>query len=283
MDLVHIKSTNISKILLFLITGYTLISYIIIRYKSNKIFGLYNELKCYQKENFSSEQKMIFSLLPSLLTLIIGITLTVISMFVPYYCDKRLNDDVFKNISIPVTYKSHSVIMELYLHLWIVSIQLIYYKLNIKYFEIIEDFNNELKRTASEPVNDLIISTQRSVLMFTRFEYNLKNNINFIQYFIALLMITMNIMCICLLLTNSEFNLIYYQLIILYAVLMNAYFIWIQISVYFKKLVKHDLIRRLSEWQSFKQNDYLFIELEVLRVTVEHFNDDHYIHYESFL
>ncbi len=64
--------------------------------------------------------------------------------------------------------------------------QFIYYDLNIKYCDIIRDFDNELQRRISKLSLNVIVMTERTVLKLSRFDWILKTNIHFIELIILI-------------------------------------------------------------------------------------------------
>jgi hypothetical protein len=250
-------------------------SYFLIRKKSEKIFQIYYELKTYRLENFNSNRKDNFFSIISFITILLATGLTALMTF----SDQNL-DNLFKSISATTSLRPYSIIVQFYVNGWMILIQLIYYELYAQYYSNIESFNEKLK-TVSEPNPDLIIMTQKTILTFMRFHWSLKNNIDFIEYFIIVSVISRNGSLICLLISNPNLNFNSYLSIISYVIISISYFFLIQVSIFKKSIIQQELYKIIEKWQNFRRKDELSIELSVLKYTMDEFNKNKRIIEES--
>jgi hypothetical protein len=86
-----------------------------------------------------------------------------------------------------------------------------------------------------------------------RFQWNLKNNIDFIEYFIIVNVISLNGTLICLIISNPGLNFNCYWSIISYVIISISYFFLIQVLIFKKNIIQKDFYKRIEKWQNFKK------------------------------
>ncbi len=148
----------------FLMTS-NLITYTFIKFKFNEIIKLQNELKNYQIERLLKRKNKDSS---SIIAIIFSIALTIISVETVYNHPKY--KELAKEMSLYISFDQQIPIYELYLNSWMIAIQFIYYDLYIRYSDIIYEFNIEVERRKLKPSINVIVMTQRTVLMFSGFK-----------------------------------------------------------------------------------------------------------------
>lgn len=277
IDLSQTTSIIILKIIVTLFIGINMFSYLIIKYKYNYIFELYYALKSYQKQIFLNNinQKIL---------LVITLSMIVISMIFSciFFNYNPSLDNIFNDLYISIPgLRKNSTLALLLVNTYMFSIQHIYYDLNMKYLEIVKNFYIELKRKTTEPVKNVIINTQRSILMLNEFQYKLRNNVNFIKYFIILNMTAANIVMFYLFISIYEFNFKYIFLMILYTILLNTYVLFTKLLLNKKCQITKDLVNKINNWRLITKKDDTFIELDILKITINSFCDVHNIQPES--
>lgn len=243
-----------------------LISYFIIRIKSEQIFQLYYELKAYRTEHLMNNSKNIYFSIISLAYLILSIATIAMLTF-----DDQFND-LFKSLYFPTFFKLSSIVGQFYQHGWNILIQFIYYELYTQYNNIIESFNKELREKNTTPSKNVILMTQRNISNFIRFQSNLKSNISFITYFITLNLIAFNVYLLCTLISDPDLDSWSSSSTIFYVIFSILYFIWIRLSVSKKNQIEENMIKRLHKWQNFRRNREIKIELLALKREIQKFN-----------
>ncbi len=243
-----------------------LISYSVIKIKSEKIFQLFHELKAYRTEHFMNNNKDYYFSIISFAYLILSTVTTAMLTFEDQF------DDLFKSLYLPVFFKLYSIVGQFYQHGWNILIKFIYYELYTQYYNIIESFNEELKKTFTKPSKNVILIFQRNVLNFTRFQSILESNIDFIKYFAIPNLISFNVCLLCSIVSNPDLDFYCYSLIVFYVIFSILYFVWIQVSFSKKDQIKNDLTKRLNKWQKFRRNSQIGIELLILKQAIQKFN-----------
>jgi hypothetical protein len=147
-------------------------------------------------------------------------------------------------------------------------LQFIYYDLNIKYYDIIRDFDNELQKRISKLSLNVIVMTERTVLKLSRFDWILKTNIHFIEYFIVMNNICWNFILFLSLISHTINDRHEHKLIVINFILSNLYFLWTQIASRKTKFFRQKLANHLNRWQTFANEDKFSIELQVLKRSV---------------
>jgi len=254
------------KIFCTLLMTSNLITYTFIKFKFNKIIELQHELKNYQIECLLKRKNENFS---SIIAIIFSVASTIISVATVY--NHLEYKELAKEMSLYISFNQQIPVYELYLNSWMIAIQFIYYDLYIRYWNIIYEFNIEVERRIAKPSINVIFMTRRTVLMFSRFKWNLKKNLDFIKYFIFINNFSLNLVLICALITYPYFNQYHYELIISNIMLLNAYFLWTQISVHKTNYYERKLEQNLNKWQIYRQEEKIVIELKVLKRTVREF------------
>lgn len=256
----------INKIFFAILMTSILMSYIFIKIKFEKIIQIRNEFKFYQTRSFVKQRNRYFS---CIIATTFSITLTVISVMIVF------NDlqyvEYAKDVSLGISFEQQIPVLNLYINSWIISIQFIYYDLNIKYYDIIRDFDNELERRISKPSINVIVMTQRTVLKISRFHWILKRNIDFIEYFIVINNISWNIILLLSLISQTINDTHEHKLIIINFILSNLYFLWTQRASRKTKFLRQKLVKYLNRWQTFGNEEKFSIELQVLKRIVRGF------------
>ena len=163
-----------------------LISFIVLKFKSTKIFELYDRLIDYQiKSYIKYNNHYISTVIFILYTIIITWISTVIYFYDSHFSNlyKGLTE---KQNNLPISQKSQIILICFYVNAWNFLLQIIFYEFNNRYISIINAFNQEIDRKSSKPDNNVIVLSQRTVWKFTKFRYDIKKNVDFVKYFIII-------------------------------------------------------------------------------------------------
>ena len=247
----------------------TLSSYLLMKKRSEKVMKIFLKLKNHQKVNFiADESEKLRSLLP--IGVILILTFSAMSL-------TFTNKNVGKSYEIktfPIDFEKLFALSVLYLTGWTVILQTIYFELFFRYYTIIEDFNNRLKRRIAEPSPMTVINVQKSVNTFIRFQIDLSENVNILIYFIISIIIALNGIFITIVFLSPEFSLRFYLFNIIFLFSLNAHFLWTQKTLLEKRKSISELIKRLNKWQYFKKKLELSVELAVLELSLSFMGKD---------
>lgn len=211
--------------------GSKLASFVVLKYKSVKIFGLYDRLLDYQIKSFITTNESYFS---SVISILCAFVITVIGEAV-YFCDLHFTDKIYKELTVkqeylPINQKIQIFIISFYVNGWFIFIQSIYYEFNTLYTTFIEAFIEEFKRKLTKPDRNVLILTQRTVLKFCEFKFDLKKNINFIKYFLIIDMSSTSMIMIYALFNIPNYNIHINFFSIVYLFIMIVHFLWVRNS-----------------------------------------------------
>jgi len=249
-----------------------LISYTFIKFKSERIFKLYSDLKSYQREYLLNERNDKYSTVMGIILILIMTLLSILILLNDPHLDKIVNEALIR-----ISFKNLSFILSLYLNCWIISIQLIYYELKINYLIIIDSFDLELQRKSYKPSVNIIVMTERIVFKFMKFQYNLKNIVTLIPYFMIINTICLTIIMICPIISYLNYNLLHYGIVFAFIIISNASTFWTIFSTKKVGIIEKNLTQKLKSWQTFGNDENISVELQVLNVTVDQFIHNHKI------
>ena len=223
------------KLLLILTTICSVISYIIVKYRRQKIFSLYKELDIYQKRECIKSS--YFWTVITLIVFFSNICLILEIMFKITFIN-----DMFEPISIENQMKiSKSVVLFYCMGLFMVN-QLVNLEFFIKYYNITENFLNVLKNENSnenyKPSKDELITAQQTIHQFIHFQTILDKNIKCLNKLIILSNISLisgYILLILFELSNFRYNILHLRVLVI--TIMLLYFCLSQITLLIKRRI----------------------------------------------
>jgi hypothetical protein len=146
-----------------------IVSFVIIKLNSNKIFQLYDRIKKYQTEGFIKHNDY-FSTIISILFVIISTGFTTTIHFRGSHFNRIYEELIEKLDLLPVNQKIQVFYIHFYLHAWKIILELMYRHFNNRYTSIMESFIKELDRRQNRPDRSVIINAQRTLLKVMEFE-----------------------------------------------------------------------------------------------------------------
>ena len=278
MYLLHIPLTifiehNLTMILMkfgtTLMTLAHLMSYLYIRYRSEKIFELYEELKCFQKQshNTSEYRRIFFALL---------FFLPMVYFSIQILFNDTMIDQLFNIKLIQVDFMYRSVPFLFHWIGWLFALQLINHELNSRYSEIIEEFLHSLKRRNSlksyKPSKQTLIKSQSVLHKFIHFKTEINKNLKFVKVFIITEFYSYSIIFIVMfsvyLNQNNYFSCV---LVLCDFTIMTIFYCWIQFRCWIRQSYTRQISYELGKWQQFVKDIDLAVDLQVLAQTVSLF------------
>ncbi len=272
----HISFDDEIKVLIFKIScaivyASKIISFIVFKFKSTKIFELYDRLIDYQIKSYIKYYNHYISTVVFILfTIIITWISTVIYFYESHFSNiyKGLTE---KQENLPINQKSQITLVCFYVNAWNFLLQIIFYEFNNRYISIINAFNQEIDRKSSKPDNNVIVLSQRTVFKFTKFRSDIKKNVDFVKYFIVIDTFSMALIMIYVMfyVPNHDMNFNLFSFV--YLILMAIHFFWIMNSALKVGKVEKEMISKLNRWKELESDENTFIEMRVLERTVEQF------------
>jgi hypothetical protein len=264
----------ITKFMCLIICLSNLFSYLLIKFKSEEILKLNSKIRCHKNR---SSVKTINVYYPSLIAFAVWLILTTINILLRL-SDQRIEEvfhEFFSQISLSILAKSSDLFLAIvYSNAWKILIQLMYHELNIQYSSIIEAFIDEIRRKANHPDINVVRMTHRTVLEFMEIQTSLNKCEKFIKFFM-----NTDLMSMTLLFFVWNINYIsysdsyYYCLSSVYIIVLISYSLWIRFEASFSRNCEKMLKFHLDRWQHFQTNENCFIELKILKRTVQQFID----------
>jgi len=259
-----------------------IVSFLLIKYYSSKIFRVYDQIEEYQIKSFIKYDNY-FSTIISILFVFISTGLTTAIYFYDSYFNNLFKELTEKQEIIPINQKLQVFLIHFYLHAWKILLQLMYREFNTRYISIIETFIEEINRRFNKPDRNVIINAQRTVLQLIEFRSNFKKNVEFIKYFIIIDILSMFGITIYPLIYIPTYNMNFNIFCILYLILMSIHFSWtIKTELKVNKL-SEELSSKLNSWKSFRIEGINSIEMKVLERTIQLFTENDNIEAEDFI
>ncbi len=154
-----------------------LLSFLLIKIKSEKILELNSKMKNYRKLNFVKKHNINKPL-------IIAIVVWIISTIFLHHVINIKIEKLMITFGISSSNKLFlKIITTLYSHFWKLLLHLIYHELNNRYSDIVEDFALEMERKLTFPDINAIEVTHRIIIQFIDFQTSLKESVGFIKPF----------------------------------------------------------------------------------------------------
>jgi hypothetical protein len=247
-----------------------MVSILIIKYNSTKIFQLFDQIEEYQLKNFIKYNNY-FSIIFSIFFAFFSTGITTTIYFWDFYFSKLFKELTEKQELIPINQKVQMFLIHFYLHAWKSLLQLMYREFNNRYISIIESFIQELNRKDNKPNRIVIIRARRTFSKLNEFRTIFKKNVKFITYFIVVDVLGMSGILIYSLLYVPTFNMDFNFFSIPYLILMSFQFLWtIKTGLNVSKK-SDELCLELNRWKDFEFEGISFIEINVLKKTVRQF------------
>jgi hypothetical protein len=202
-----------------------IVSFLIIKYYSSKIFRVYDQIEEYQIKSFIKYDNY-FSTIISILFVFTSTGLTTAIYFCDFYFNNLFKELTEKQELIPIDQKLQIFLINFYVHALKTLLQLMYREFNTRYISIIETFIEEIDRRFNKPDRNVIINAQRTVLQLIEFRSNFKKYVEFIQYFIVIDILSMSGIIIYALIYIPTYNMKFNIFCILYLILMSIHFSW---------------------------------------------------------
>jgi hypothetical protein len=254
---------------LFLLISITsnLFNYLIIKYKSTKLFELNHKLRKFQnKSRISQLNIQIFSLFSVLFSALLAFFTTKV-----YLCQSGV-DQLFEDLSekmeilaIPSFFQIF--ILTFYGYLWYISIQLLYIEFKTRYISIIKEFNKEVMKEKSEPDSDVLILTQRFVLKFVSFKNDISSYVDFLKYSISIEFISTISFIVCFHILFSKPECSHFGISFMVSII--GYYLWTMASNLRIRIIENDLSFNLNRWLHLNPEDSIRIEMDYIEKTVK--------------
>jgi hypothetical protein len=259
-----------------------IVSFLIIKYYSSKIFRVYDQIEEYQIKSFIKYDNY-FSTIISILFVFTSTGLTTAIYFCDFYFNNLFKELTEKQELIPIDQKLQIFLINFYVHALKTLLQLMYREFNTRYISIIETFIEEIDRRFNKPDRNVIINAQRTVLQLIEFRSNFKKYVEFIQYFIVIDILSMSGIIIYALIYIPTYNMKFNIFCILYLILMLFHFSWtIKTGLKVNKL-SEELSSKLNRWNELSIDGLCSIEMKVLERTIQLFKENDNIQAEDSL
>ncbi len=274
--IVHISFGDEIEILIFkissaIVVASKIISFIPLKFKSTKIFELYDRLIDYQIKSYIKYNNHYISTVIFILFTIIATWISTAIYFYDSHFGNIHKGLIEKQENLPISQKSQIILISFYVNAWNFLLQIIFYEFNNRYISIINAFNQEIDRKVSKPDNNVIVLSQRTVLKFNKFQSDIKKNVDFVKYFIIIDTFSMALIMIyvmfCVPNRNMQFKLFSFA----YLILMAIYFFWTMNSGLKVGKVEKEMVSKLNRWKELESDENTFIEMRVLERTVDQF------------
>ncbi len=261
------------KILILKISGSVtfasrIVSFLLIKYYSSKIFRVYDQIEEYQIKSFIKYDNY-FSIIISILFVFISTGLSTTIYFCDFYFNNLYKELTEKQELIPINQKLQVFLINFYIHAWNTLLQLMYREFNTRYISIIETFIEEMNRRYSKPDRTVIINAQRTVLQLTEFRSNFKKNVEFIKYFIIIDILSMSGIMIYALIYIPTYNMKINIFSISYLILMSIHFSWTVKTELNANKLSEELSSKLNHWNELSTEGFCLIEMKVLERTIQ--------------
>jgi hypothetical protein len=257
-----------------------IVSFLIIKYYSSKIFRVYDQIEEYQIKSFIKYDNY-FSTIISILFVFTSTGLTTAIYFCDFYFNNLFKELTEKQELIPIDQKLQIFLINFYVHALKTLLQLMYREFNTRYISIIETFIEEIDRRFNKPDRNVIINAQRTVLQLIEFRSNFKKNVEFIKYFIVVDILSMSGIIIYTMVYIPTYSMKFNIFCILYLILMSIHFSWtIKTGLKVNKL-SEELSSKFNRWKNFRIEGINSIEMKVLERIVRRFTGDENIQEED--
>ncbi len=252
-----------------------IISFLMIKYYSSKIFRVYDQIEEYQIRRLIKYDNY-FSTFISILFAIISAGFTT-----TFYFNNLLEELIEKQELIQINQILQIFLTHFYVHAWKVLLHLMYREFNTRNISIIETFIEEIDRRFNKPDRNVIINAQRTVLQLIEFRSNFKKNVEFIKYFIVIDILSMSGIIIYTMVYIPTYSMKFNIFCILYLILMSIHFSWtIKTELKVNKL-SEELSSKFNRWKNFRIEGINSIEMKVLERIVRRFTGDENIQEED--
>ncbi len=273
---------NLNSILfkLFLSSIYllNLITYSVIKFKSQKILELNAKIKTYCKVYFVNQLNIYKPFIIAVIVWILSVT---------FFTLFRLSDDSFDSTSGILLFERRIgrsnrfctiFFMITYVHLWKILFHLIYNEMNNNYLSILKEFNKEMKRKITFPDITVIRMTDRTILNFIELQTSLRKNVNFIKYFIIIDSIATGLFMITWLICSQipAEKTSSFLLALNYIIFYYLYQFWILFKVNRSKKYENEIKSHVNRWQKITFNDRCIVELDILERSVKIFTSNNW-------
>jgi hypothetical protein len=273
-------NNNLNSILfkLFLSSIYlsNLITYSVIKFKSQKILELNAKIKTYCKVYFVNRLNIYKPFIIAVIVWILSVTF--LTLF-------RLSDNRFDSTS-GILLIEHRIgrfnrfctifFVITYVHLWKILFHLIYNEMNNNYLNVLKEFNKEMKRKITFPDINVIRMTDTTILNFIELQTSLRKNVNFIKYFIIFDSIAVGLfMIIWLICSEISPEKTSFHLALNYIIFYYLYKFWILFKVDRSKKYENKIKSHVNRWQKITLNDRCIVELDILERSVKIFTSNY--------
>ena len=233
-------------------------SYLLMKYRSNKINKLLNELIECQIETNTTDVTEGPRIAISLVVIIF------VSVFaIQWAFSDPVVDSVFDMTSLAIEFRHVFTVTAFHLSGWTVSLQTIYFELYYKYYLIVEQFNEQIERRPM--TRDNIVMAQQALNLFIHFQSEIDKYLKIFIYFIVTIIISLNIVHPLFYLVINDCNTSFAISSLSMILLWSSYFVW-TLSIFYRKRKIHQKIHNnINLWLNTKTKDIkLSIELKIL-------------------
>jgi hypothetical protein len=259
-----------------------IITILIIKYYSEKIFRVYDQIEEYQIKIFDRYNNN-FSIIISILFAFISAGITTSIYYWDFYFSKLFKELTETQELLPINQKIQMFLIHFYIHSWKILLHLMYREFNNRYISIMESFIQELSRKFNKPDRLVIINAQRTVLKLTEFRSNFKKNLGFIKYFIVIDVISMSGILIFSLVNIPTYYMNFNFYSIPYLIMMSINFFFTIKSGLNVSKKSEELCLKFNQWKHFKIEGMSLIEMKVLERTIQLFKLNENIQLEDVI